>query len=191
MPNKIRRVFVEKKATFKVEADHLLSDITHNLNITAVKDVRIINCYECLGFDDATFDLAKANVFSEPNTDNVYEDTALFTGADFVFRMGLLPGQYDQRADSAMQCVQLLTAGERPLIRASKVIAINGDLSDAEKEKIKTHLINVVESCELDLALPETIEMDAVVPDDVMVFDGFTDFTEAELSAFKDAEGFA
>ena len=191
MPNKIRRVFVEKKATFKVEADHLLSDITHNLNITAVKDVRIINCYECLGFDDATFDLAKANVFSEPNTDNVYEDTALFTGADFVFRMGLLPGQYDQRADSAMQCVQLLTAGERPLIRASKVIAINGDLSDAEKEKIKTHLINVVESCELDLALPETIEMDAVVPDDVMIFDGFTDFTEAELSAFKDAEGFA
>ncbi|VFQ42751.1 phosphoribosylformylglycinamidine synthase [Desulfoluna butyratoxydans] len=191
MPNRIRRVFVEKRDNFKVEADHLLSDLTHNLNIDGVSDVRIINCYECTGFDDATFDLAKANVFSEPNIDEVYEDPSRFTGCDFVFRMGLLPGQFDQRADSAMQCVQLLTAGERPLIRASKVIAVNGSLSDADKAKIKTHMINVVESCELDLELPETIEMDAVVPEDVAVFEGFTEFSEAELASFKDAEGFA
>ncbi|WP_300673075.1 phosphoribosylformylglycinamidine synthase [Desulfoluna sp.] len=191
MPNKIRRIFVEKKNNFKVEADHLLSDLTHNLNIEGVTDVRIINCYECLGFDDATFELAKTNIFSEPNTDDVYKDASRFTGADFVFRMGLLPGQYDQRADSAMQCVQLLTGGERPLIRASKVIAINGKISGAEGQKIKTHMINVVESCELDLAIPETIEMDAVVPEDVMIFEGFTAFTETELATFKDAEGFA
>lgn len=191
MPNKIRRVFVEKKKNFKVEADHLRSDLTHNLNIEGVTDVRIINCYECLGFDDETFDLAKANVFSEPNTDDVYDDAARFTGADFVFRMGLLPGQYDQRADSAMQCVQLLAGGERPLIRASKVIAVSGALSEGAKAKIKTHMINAVESCELDLALPETIEMEAVTPDDVMIFHGFTELAEAELAAFKDAQGFA
>ncbi len=191
MPNTIRRVFVEKKTSFKVEADHLLSDLTHNLNIVGLEGVRIINCYECSGFDDATFEVAKANVFSEPNTDDVYEDATLFTGADFVFRMGLLPGQFDQRADSAMQCVQLLTGGERPLIRASKVIALNGTLSDAEREKIKIHLINVVESCELGLELPETIEMEALIPADVMIFKGFTTLSETELAAFKDAEGFA
>ena len=191
MPNQIRRVFVEKKATFKVEADHLLSDLTHNLNIAGILGVRIINCYECLGFDDTTFELAKANVFSEPNTDDVYEETDRFTGADFVFRMGLLPGQFDQRADSAMQCVQLLTASERPLIRASRVIAMNGDLSEADKTKIKTHLINVVESCELGLELPETIEMEAMVPEDVLIFEGFTELSSEELASFKDAEGFA
>lgn len=191
MPNTMRRLFVEKKANFKVEADHLLSDLTHNLNIGGLNDVRIINCYECSGFDDATYELARDNVFSEPNTDEVYEDPVRFTGADFVFRMGLLPGQFDQRADSAMQCVQLLTAGERPLIRASKVVAICGALSEAEKAKIKTHLINVVESCELDLALPETIELEAMVPNDVMVFESFIDYTREELAAFRDAEGFA
>ncbi|MCP4114743.1 MAG: phosphoribosylformylglycinamidine synthase [Desulfobacteraceae bacterium] len=191
MPDNIRRVFVEKKEKFKVEADHLLSDLTHNLNISGITDVRIINCYECLGFDDETYALAKENVFSEPNTDDVYEDEGRFINGGFVFRMGLLPGQFDQRADSAMQCVQLLTAKERPFIKASKVIVINGDVSEGDREKIKGHLINIVESCELDLALPESIEMDAAVPDDVAVFDGFTDYSEEELKAFKDAQGFA
>ncbi|MBI9091231.1 MAG: phosphoribosylformylglycinamidine synthase [Desulfobacterium sp.] len=191
MPDNIRRVFVEKKETFKVEAEHLLSDLTQNLNISGITDVRIINCYECLGFDDETYGLAKDNVFSEPNTDDVYEDEGRFITADFVFRMGLLPGQFDQRADSAMQCVQLLTAKERPFIKASKVIAITGNVSEGDREKIKGHLINIVESCELDLALPESIDMDAAVPDDVMVFDGFTDYSEAELETFKASQGFA
>jgi len=191
MPNRIRRVFVEKKERFKVEADHLHSDLTHSLNIEGVTDVRIINCYECAGFDNATFSLAVANIFSEPNIDDVYEDPARFTGCDFVFRMGLLPGQFDQRADSAMQCVQLLTAGERPLIRASRVIAVSGTLSEQDQATIKTHMINVVESCELNLELPETIAMEAVIPEDVMVFEGFTDFTEAELASFIKVEGLA
>ncbi len=191
MPHTIRRVFVEKKEAFKVEADHLLTDLVHNLNIKGIKDLRIINCYECMGLDEKTYALAWENVFSEPNTDDVYEDAARFTGADFVFRMGLLPGQFDQRADSAMQCVQLLTAKERPLIRASKVIAINGAVSESEREKIKGHMINIVESCELDLTIPDSIELEAVVPPDVPSFEGFTEYTEAELAAFKAEQGFA
>ncbi|MCG8472943.1 MAG: phosphoribosylformylglycinamidine synthase [Desulfobacterales bacterium] len=191
MQKTIRRVFVEKKETFRVEADHLLFDLKENLNISAITGLRLINCYECTGFDDQTFELAKANVFSEPNVDNLYEDPAAFAGSDFLFRYGLLPGQFDQRADSAMQCVQLLTAGERPFIRASKVIAINGMLSQEEKQKVKKHLINVVESCELSLAMPKSIDIESVVPKDVMVFDGFTEFSKEEMAQFKEAQGFA
>lgn len=191
MSDIIRRVFVEKRDNFRVEADHLLADLKENLNISTITAVRVINCYECQGFDEATFTLAKANVFSEPNVDDVYEGTENFDSCDFVFRFGLLPGQFDQRADSAMQCVQLMTAGERPLIRASRVIAIDGNLSDTEKQKIKVHLINVVESCELSLEMPDSIDIEAVVPEDVMVFDGFTQFSKEEMAAFKEAQGFA
>ena len=92
MPNRIRRVFVEKKENFRVEADHLLADLAHNLHIPGINGVRIINCYECQGFDDATWKLAMENVFSEPNADDVYEDAGRFAGADFVFRNGETAG---------------------------------------------------------------------------------------------------
>lgn len=185
----VRRIFVEKKAGFTVEADHLIGEINENFDLSLQK-VRVINCYEIENMDDETFETAKDNVFSEPNVDCVYQEED-FLNADFVFRMQLLPGQYDQRADSAEQCIQLITGKERPLVQSSKIVAFYGSLNDEEKAKIKKYMINPVESHEIGFEKKVSLKMMTEEPEWVKHYDGFRAFSEEELEAFKSKEGFA
>lgn len=185
----VRRIFVEKKDNFTVESDHLIKDLNGHLNLN-LREVRVINCYEMENMDDETFALAKENVFSEPNTDTVSESSD-FSESDFVFRMSLLPGQYDQRADSAEQCIQLITGKERSIVNASKIIAIKGDLNEDEKNKIKKYLINPVESHEIGFEPKVTLKMQADIPAPVASYEGFIEMDTQALETFKNKEGFA
>lgn len=185
----VRRIFVEKLEGFTVEADHLLKDLKENLDL-AIDCIRIVNCYEIEKMDDQTFELAKENVFSEPNVDCIFEDTNFLDG-DLVFRMALLPGQYDQRADSAEQCVQLMTGLERPLIQASKVVAVYGELRQEDHDKIKKYLINPVESHEIGFEKKVSLALLSEKPQAVKTFDGFRQYTNEEMENFKKEESFA
>ena len=129
------RVFVEKKPGFDVEAQHIRADLVENLGMKSVTDVKLLNRYDISGMSAEEFAQARDTIFSEPNVDNVYEETYEAPAGYRVFAMEYLPGQYDQRADSAAQCVQLLTQGERPQVATARVVAIGGGVSDAELEK--------------------------------------------------------
>ncbi|MBM7616007.1 phosphoribosylformylglycinamidine synthase [Alkaliphilus hydrothermalis] len=187
----VKRLFVEKMEGFTVEADHLMREFKENLNIDGIIDLRVINCYDVEGLTEEVYGLAIENVFSEPNIDLVYEDAKEFENSDFTFRFGLLPGQFDQRADSAEQCIQLLTQEDRPSIRASKIVAISGDLTDEEKETIKNYMINPVESMELGFGMERSLKLEALEPADVEIFHGFIEYSKDELLSFKADKGFA
>lgn len=186
----VRRIFVEKLEGFTVEGDHLLKDLKENLNL-AIDKIRVINCYEIEKMDDAIFETAKVNVFSEPNVDRIYEATSEFEEADFVFCMALLPGQFDQRADSAEQCVQLITQQERPIIQSSKVIAVYGDLTPADQLSIKEYMINPVESHEIGFETKISLEMATDIPEPVKSYEGFRALDANGIAAFRSHEGFA
>ncbi len=185
------RVFVEKKPGFAVEAEHMMADLRDNLGLTAITDVRLFNRYDVEGLDKEQFEKASRTILSEPNVDNVYPENMKFPDGYRVFAMEYLPGQYDQRADSAAQCVQLLTQGERPRVATARVIAIKGDLTDAEMEKIKTYLVNPVESRVASMEKPESLDMKADVPADVARVTGFTQWNDEEMKAYFGSMGFA
>jgi len=185
----VRRIFVEKKKGFTVEGDHLLKELNENLNLELLQ-VRVINCYEIENMNDEIFKVAKENVFSEPNVDRVYETTE-FLDMDLVFRIQLLPGQYDQRADSAEQCVQLITGMERPLVESSKIIAIKGQLTENQELQIKKYLINPVESHEIGFEKKVSLKMMTEEPEFVKHYEGFSKMDMNALEAFRVSEGFA
>ena len=161
------RVFVEKKPGFAVEAEHMMADLRENLGLTAITDLRLYNRYDVEGLQPEEFEKASRTILSEPNVDNVYPEDMPFPEGYRVFAMEYLPGQYDQRADSAAQCVQLLTQGERPRVATARVIAVKGDLTDAEMEKIKSYLVNPVESRVASMEKPDSLNMKADMPADV------------------------
>ena len=133
----IRRVFVEKKDEFAVEAHGLLADLRNNLGMTGLKNIRIINRYDVMGLSDEEFRMAKELVLSEPPVDSVMEETLPVAEGAKVFAMELLPGQYDQREDFAEQCIQLITQKDRPMVSAAKVYVLEGEISDADFQTIK------------------------------------------------------
>ena len=185
-----RRLFVEKKAGFAIEADALLSDLRENLMLSGLRGVRIINRYDVEGMEDAEFEKAKNTIFSEPQVDNVYEESIdLSDGRYFVTEY--LPGQYDQRADSAAQCVQILTAKERPAVRTAKITVLIGDVSDAELEAVRHYCINPVEARLASDEKPETLAEKTEIPADVEVLKGFTDLDEKGLADFIAKYGLA
>ncbi len=184
----VKRVFVEKKEGFRVEADNLLSELNKNLHLN-ITSLRIINCYDVENLNDEDFGIAKEHVLSEINVDTMYEDIEDIN-YDFMFRSALLKGQYDQRADSAEQCVQMIT-GNKPKIHWSKIYIFLGNLSKEEKEKIKKYLINPVECEEIDFSLPLTLSMTDITVEDVKKYDGFKDYSFDEIKEMKKAEGFA
>ncbi len=187
----VRRIFVEKREGFDVEAANLMADLRNNLGLTAIEQVRIINRYDISGLEGASFEGAKNTILSETNADKVYEET-LPEDKDFrMFAMEYLPGQYDQRADSAAQCVQLLTQGERPQVVSAKLIAVKGDISDADFAKIQHYLINPVESRLASLEKPESLDMRADVPADVAVVEGFIGWNDEEMQKYYGSMGFA
>ena len=172
------RIFVEKKEGFNVEATSLKDTLNHNFN-TNITNLRHLKVYDIFHIDEALLEKAKMTVFSEPVTDNIYEEVDL--EGRLHFAVEFLPGQFDQRADSAAQCVQLISQEDRPLIRSAKVYALYGDISDAELEEIKKYVINPVEAREASLELPETLAMEYAVPEKVAVLDGFNDLSEEQL----------
>ena len=150
----VRRIFVEKRPGFDVEAGHILSDLKDSLGLKNIETLRVVNRYDVEGLSEEEYRAARTTIFSEPNTDMVYDETLPEAPGARVFAMEYLPGQYDQRADSAAQCVQLLTQGERPRIQSAKVLILTGDISDTEFDKVKSYLINPVAVSYTHLTLP-------------------------------------
>ncbi len=187
----VKRIFVEKRPGFDVEALNLLADFQNNLGLKNVEKVRIINRYDISGLDGENFEKAKNTIFSEANVDIVYDEN-LPEDKDFrIFATEYLPGQYDQRADSAAQCVQLLTQGERPVVVSAKLVAVKGSITESEFAKIKGYIINPVESRLASEEKPESLDMKADVPDDVAVVEGFTLWNGDEMKNYFDSMGFA
>ena len=187
----VRRLFVEKKPGFNIEAQSLLADLKQNLGISALNNVRIINRYDIEGVSDAEYRLARNTVFVEPPVDLAYEETITVARNARILALEYLPGQYDQRADSAAQCLQILTQKERPEIRCAKLIILEGDLADEEFHRIKHYCINPVESHEAALDKPDSLQMLIAVPEDVRVVGGFTALPTVELQNLLQTMGLA
>ena len=151
----VYRIFVEKKAGLDNEAKSLLNEAKHLLGIENLEDIRLFNRYDAENITEELFDYSVKTVFSEPQLDNVSDSVDIPDA--YVFAVEALPGQFDQRADSAAQCIQIISQGERPLIRTAKVYALYGALTDADIKAFKNHVINAVESREAVLELPETL----------------------------------
>ena len=187
---KVYRVFVEKKKGNDIEAGQTLEDLRGNVGITALEDLRIINRYDAQGLTEEEFAEAVKQVFSEANLDNVYYELNIPEDWRY-FATEYLPGQYDQRADSAAQCIQLLTAGERPDVASAKVIAVKGDITDEEFAKIKAYIINPVESRVASMDIPETLDIKADVPADIVRLAGFIQKTDEEIAQLHSDMGLA
>ena len=185
----VYRVFVEKREQYANEAAYLLQDVRNVLGVKAVEKIRIFNRYDAENITPELFDYAVKTVFSEPQTDVTYKDLDLH-GAT-VFAVEYLPGQFDQRAESAAQCIQIISRGERPLIRSAKVYALYGSLSDGDVASVKKHVINPVEAREAPQAKPETLKTEFAVPETVETLEGFTSLSEEELARFITEYGLA
>ena len=185
----VYRVYVEKKAELANEAKSLLSDAKNLLGIEKLENVRLFNRYDGENISKELFDYAVKTVFSEPQLDIATEAVDL-PGA-IVFAVEYLPGQFDQRADSAAQCIQIISQGERPTIHSAKVYALYGDLQDEDIAAIKKYVINPVESREASLELPETLQTQYTIPTEVRTLNGFIELDEAGLNAFVREYGLA
>ena len=185
----VYRVYVEKKKELAHEAAALLGEVREFLGIENLENVRIINRYDAENIDKKLFEYAKNTVFSEPQLDIVTDEVSAENAV--VFAVEFLPGQFDQRADSAAQCIQIISQGERPTVKTAKVYALYGKLTDKEIAEIKKHVINPVEAREASLELPETLNADYTVPTEVAVLDGFIDLDRAGLEEFVEKYGLA
>ena len=181
----VRRVYVEKKPDFAVKAKELKHEVKHYLGIAA-EGVRVLIRYDVENVSNDTYKKALQTVFSEPPVDDIYEEEFDAKGGK-VFSVEFLPGQFDQRADSAEQCVKLLNEDEEPIIRSATTYVINGDITEDELEAIKKYCINPVDSRETGAQKPETLVQNFEEPVDVAIFDGFIDMAEAQLKELYDS----
>ena len=172
----VYRVFVEKKKELAQEAKALLGEARDLLGIKNLTDVRVINRYDAENITPELFDYAKRTVFSEPQLD-IVSDSIEINGK--CFAVEFLPGQFDQRADSAAQCIQIISQGERPLIRTAKIYILIGDITDADAQRIKKYVINPVEAREASLEKPETLAVKYDIPTEVRTLDGFINLYRA------------
>ena len=180
----VYRIYVEKKPQFAVDGGAVLSDLNVALGITSVKNVRIINRYDCEKLPRENFEAAVPTVFSEPPVDEVYYDLPEPAADERMFAVEFLPGQFDQRADSAAQCIQMLCPGERPVVKYAKIYVLKGNITDEEFERIKHYLINAVESRECGFDKYDTLEVKYSIPTSVETLTGFINKTDAELADF-------
>lgn len=186
----VYRIYVEKKAGLAHEADALRHDIRHLLMLKGVEQVRLFNRYDVEGIERPLFEEAVRVILSEPQLDDVYENLPEDDAAA-VFAVEYLPGQYDQRADSAAQCIQILSQGERPSVRTAKVYKLYGSLDDEALQQIKKYVINPVEAREAKLDCVQTLDVQYEIPTEVKVLDGFTKLDESGLEAFLKEQGLA
>jgi len=187
----VRRLYVEKKKGFDVEAQSLKKELAENLGIAGIGDIRVVNRYDVAGISDTLFEKAKKLVFSEINLDDIIGDEIIIPDGAFAFGTEYLPGQFDQRADSAETCIRLIEEGAEPIVRCAKIIVIEG-LTDSEaKRKIIKYCVNPVDSREASFEKPDTLEIIVPEPKSVAVCEGFRAMDSGELSAFRASMGFA
>ena len=188
----VYRIYVEKRPGLDNEARALASDAKTLLGISGLEKVRLFNRYDAENISRELFDSAVRTVFSEPQLDIACEEVSeLSLGDAKVFAVEYLPGQFDQRADSAAQCIQIISQGQRPLIRSAKVYALYGDLSDGDVAEIKKYVINPVEAREASAEKPETLKADYAIPTEVQTLDGFRSLDRKELEDFVSRYGLA
>ncbi|MGI6737283.1 MAG: phosphoribosylformylglycinamidine synthase [Anaerovoracaceae bacterium] len=187
----VRRIFVEKKEAFATEAAELLADLRQNLHLEHLRGLRLLNRYDVDGLDDAAYEMAKYTVFAEPAVDRAYDEAFPEAGAAAFFAVEYLPGQYDQRADSAAQCIGLMKPGTTADVRCAKVYVLEGELTAADLTAIKGYVINPVDSQEAAAEKPQSLAMETTVPDDVPSVDGFIDWDEEQLEAYRAEMGLA
>ena len=187
----VKRVYVEKKPEFAVQAKELRHEVKSYLGIKTVKNVRVLIRYDVENLSDATFERACNGVFAEPPVDVLYREDFPREESDHIFSVEFLPGQFDQRADSAVQCVQFIKEDELPVIKTATTYVIEGEISEEEMEAIKAHCINPVDSRDTGLEKPETLVTKFEEPADVKIFDGFKDMPEAELKELYSSLGLA
>ena len=187
----VRRVYVEKKPEFAVQAKELLNEVKSYLGVKSATNIRVLNRYDIENLSDETFERACNGVFSEPPVDVLYHETFSYGENDKVFSVEFLPGQFDQRADSAVQCVQFIKEDELPVIKTATTYVIEGGVSEEELEAIKAHCINPVDSRETSMDKPETLVTKFEEPADVKIFHGFKDMTEEELKELYGSLGLA
>ena len=180
----VYRIYVEKKPQFAVDGGAVLADLNVALGIKTVENVRIINRYDCEKLPKENFEAAVPTVFSEPPVDEVYYDLPKPAADERMFAVEFLPGQFDQRADSAAQCIQMLCPGERPVVKYAKIYVLKGKISDDEFARIKHYLINAVESRECGFDKYDTLEVKYTIPTSVETLTGFINKTDAELADF-------
>ena len=186
----VYRIYVEKKPELANEARALLSDANAFLGIKGLEKVRLINRYDVENITEELFDYAVGTVFSEPQLDMTSRELSV-EGAAAVFAVEYLPGQFDQRADSAAQCIQIISQGERPTVRTAKVYALYGTLTDEQIAEIRKYVINPVEAREATLDMPETLKTTYAIPTEVETVEGFCDFSDEELMAYLKNAGLA
>ena len=187
----VKRVYVEKKADFAVQAKELRHEIRHYLGIGTVTGVRVLIRYDVENVSDASFEKACSGVFAEPPVDLLYREEVPVQEGDRVFSVEFLPGQFDQRADSAEQCIRFIKEDEKPVIRTATTYVIQGTVTEEEFTAIKNHCINPVDSRETGLEKPDTLVAVFEEPEDVKIFEGFQDMPEEELKALYDSLGLA
>ncbi len=185
----VRRIYVEKKESLRLEAAGLLNELRTLLGISALTGLRLVNRYDVEGLEEDVFLRAVQTVFSEPQVDDTMTECP--SGDYTVFAVESLPGQFDQRADSASQCIQLMTQGDRPIVRTAKVYLLSGDVTKEDIDKIKHYVINPVESREASLEPVETLHMEYDIPTMVEIVTGFITMDEQELTALLDRLGLA
>ena len=187
----VKRIYVEKKPEISVEAKGLLKDLKENLLLENLEDLKIVNRYDVEGINDEIFEKAKNTVFSEPQVDECFEEEYPFAKEDKIFGVEYLPGQFDQRANSLSECLQILTEGERPLAKSAKIYVIKGNISTEDLEKIKKYIINPVDSRECTLEKLKTVKDEYPEPKDVAIVEGFIHMTDEDSKKFYDKYGFA
>ncbi len=184
----VYRIYVEKKDGLAHEAQSLKNDLKELLQISSLDNLRILNRYDVENIDEELFNYCKNTVFSEPQLDIVTDD---YDKADVVFAVEFLPGQFDQRADSAAQCIQLISQVEKPIVKSAKVYLLSGNLSDEDLTQIKKYVINPVEAREASLELPETLVTNYEIPTSVKLLEGFCALDDDGLLAFMNEQGLA
>ena len=187
----VRRIFVEKKPAYAVKAGELREELENYLGIHNVKNVRVLIRYDIENLSEETYKKALVTIFSEPPVDLVYEEEFTRNPGDLVFSVEYLPGQFDQRANSAAECIQIISKGERPTVRTAKVYMLKGSLSAEQLSEIKKYVINPVEAREATLEEFDTLKVDYEIPTEVAVLDGFNQMNEEQLAAFLAEYGLA
>lgn len=191
MSSQVLRIFSEKKEEFAVEAKGILKDIKSDLGIDTISKVRVFNRYDVAGLSKEELEQAKTVVFSEPPVDDVYDETIDVADSCYVLGIEALPGQYDQRADSAAQCVQFLTQKERPIVKTARIVVFYGSMTDEQKNAVDSYLINPVECRKASDVKPETLVETYDIPTTVETIDGFINMSDSELSTLRASMGLA
>ncbi len=187
----VRRIYVEKKAAYAAAANELFEDLKGYMDLKGLEKVRILIRYDIEDLSDEIYDIAKRCVFSEPPVDDLYEEDFPRGENDKVFSVEYLPGQFDQRADSAVQCVQFLSADAMPIIRTATTYCLSGDISEDELQEVRAYCINPVDSRETGMVKPDTLVSHFDEPEDVKVFNGFSAMGENDLRTLYDSLGLA